>query len=1411
MSVCLFISHAGADSDRALALADAIESAARSTGLDLTVWLDKRPGRLRAGEPWQEQLEHAVEHEATAFALLLTREGARNWVRFEVRAALDRVVSEQRNGRRFPFIPIIADDPADIGLLPAFARQFQGVRLDQGPAGIQELVRAAVDLPTGAPVALVEEPFMGLDAFGSEDAALFFGRDAEVKALVARLKKTNLLVVVGESGAGKSSLVKAGLIPAVREGALADPLGRRPDAAAWHVVEMRPGRDPFEELVKAAQSAARAAGVPADTILALGPALRSRNASSILDALRLSGPHDAKLLLVVDQLEELWTQTIDDQARTDFLDAMLLLAPPGETSRRIVGTMRRDYFNLCADHTPLWNRLNADDKAGRLLLGAMGPEGLRAAVEKPLMLAGIAASDAKALADAVLLDVTDQAGNLALLEMALTEAWRRRHLHGGDLVVAYDAIGRLEGALATAAEDVYLNAAQDPEMLLASERTVAEALFMRLVRAGDGGGFTRRIAHEDELSADALVVARKFTTRRCRRLLVSGRGRPLEGDDEAVGEEAGAGSVELAHEQLATQWARLRRWLRRSGEEPLRGRDKRILDRLMDAARRWAELGRRTEDVAQGGDLDDYLALAGRHKDWLSPLERDFLEQGKVARADRERERENALKTIRELASRRLWQLRAGSAVALLFLGLAGLLGWQWTTAARLARSEAKQRDAAVASAGLAEARLIQAQRREALRLAPLVRQELARGDATTAMLLALEGLPRDLEKPDKPLVGELASALDAALAAPRIELISRGHQDEVYAASFSPDGARVVSAGRDGTVRLWQADGSGALLILRGHVGSVRAASFSPDGTRVVSAGYDGTVRLWRADGSGEPLILRGHEGAVIAAAFNPDGTRVVSGGADGTVRLWQADGSSAPLILRGHERAVNAGSFSPDGARVVSAGRDGTVRLWRADGSGEPLILRGHVRVVYAASFSRDGTRVVSAGEDGTVRLWRADGSGEPLILRGHQGDVYAASFSPDGMRVVTAGVDATVRLRLADGSGEPLILRGHRGGVLGGGVHAASFSLDGTRVVSAGYDGTVRLWRVNGSGEPLILRGHQGDVYAASFSPDGMRVVSAGDDQVVRLWRPDGSGEPLILRGAEDGLNAASFSRDGRRVVSAGARGWVGLWAADGSGEPLSLRGHRGDVKTASFSTDGKWVVSAGRDRGVRLWRADGSGEPLILGGHQDEVYAASFSPDGTRVVSAGVGGTIGLWRTDGSGAALFLRGHRDTVYAASFSPDGTRVVSAGMDRTVRLWRADGSGAALILRGHQDNVYAASFSPDGTRVVSAGDDGTVRLWRADGSGEPLILRGHMGRVRAASFSPDGTRVVSAGDDGTVRLWPYPATDRLLLERARGSVPREFAGPTGSAVPLVLTAEQRRRFFLEDAADASAATPRP
>ncbi|MBD2435458.1 tetratricopeptide repeat protein [Nostoc sp. FACHB-110] len=593
--------------------------------------------------------------------------------------------------------------------------------------------------------------------------------------------------------------------------------------------------------------------------------------------------------------------------------------------------------------------------------------------------------------------------------------------------------------------------------------------------------------------------------------------------------------------------------------------------------------------------------------------------------------------------------------------------------------------------------------------------------------------------------------ALDSILSRITERNQLKGHQGFVLSVSFSPDGKTIATASGDGTARLWTVDGQ-LLLKLKGHRGFVYSVSFSPDGKTIATASDDGTARLWTVDGQ-LLLELKGHRGIVYSVSFSPDGKTIATASGDGTARLWTVDGQLL-RELTGHQGIVYSVSFSPDGKIIATASSDSTARLWSVDGQ---LLreLTGHRNSVWGVSFSPDGKTIATASDDGTARLWTIDGQ---LLreLQGHRSIVYSVSFSPDGKTIATASYDRTARLWSVDGQ---LLreLKGHQGIVWG-----VSFSPDGKIIATASYDGTARLWSVDGQ---LLreLKGHRGIVWGVSFNPDGKTIATASGDGTSRLWSVDGQ---LLreLKGHRGIVYSVSFSPDGKTIATASGDGTARLWNVDGQ-LLRELKGHQGIVRSVSFSPDGKTIATASGDGTARLWNVDGQ-LLLELQGHQGGVWGVSFSPDGKTIATASGDGTARLWTVDGQ-LLRELTGHRGIVYSVSFSPDGKTIATASRDGTARLWTVDGQ-LLRELTGHQGSVWGVSFSPDGKTIATASDDSTARLWTVDGQ---LLreLKGHGGSVWGVSFSPDGKTIATASDDGTARLWPVQSLDDLL---ARGCV---------------------------------------
>jgi len=1115
--------------------------------------------------------------------------------------------------------------------LPDGARPHHRVRPDADAA---QLI-----LPPIATEALAEIPpcpYPGMWPYSADSAAHFHGRDAEVKALLERLRVGEReLYVIGPSGSGKSSLVEAGLLPRLARGVS----GLGP----FVVRSMRPGEQPTGRLLETLKAPEAAHAAP--------EALEApERAAAAVMALLEHWALNTCLLLVIDQLEELFTLA-DADAGARFLEALRALR--AEPRCVLVLVLRADFYGTLMN-SRLWS-----ERPGQLLRVDVAPlrgEALRDAIVRPARDLGVRIEDA--LVERLLTDAAWEPGILPLLQETLIQLWEQQQQRR--LALAnYEALG--EGGRSGLAVAISDRADASLCGLTDPRQTIARRILLRLVSFGEGRADTRRQQPRSALrsAAKAAAEADKVIDH-----LVVHRLLTVDDDDR----------VDLAHEVMISAWPTLVGWIqtRRADEQRRR--------QFEAAAAQWVARGRGARGLFDPIDLAEAKAWQATESARELGQSADLVELIAASRAAQDRRR-----MLRRVAFATL------AAITVVVAGLAH-------TAHREARDAEASRNRAEADRRRAEASDRESQRLLARSYLEAGWQQLLGGHPQEALpyLLAARERGEDGELlrlligavtrflPVVPILEHRAAVSTAAFSLDGTRVVTASsdhtariwdaatgkpravpleHRAPVSSAAFSLDGTRVVTTSEDHTARIWDAV-TGRLHAALEHRGAVWRAAFSPDGTRVVTASEDHTARIWDT-ATGKPLATLAHEDVVWSVAFSPDGTRVVTASFDTTARVWDAATGKPLAVPLRHQGRVNGATFSHDGTRVVTSSFDRTARIWDA-ATGEPLgaPLR-HESIVRSAAFSPDGARVVTSSSDHTARIWDVSTS-RSLATLAHPSSVRSAAFSPDGTRLVTASFDHYARVWDA-ATGELLCSPlEHQGG-----VNVAAFRSDGARVVTASLDSTARVWNA-GAGKPVASPLAQpAGTHRTAYSPDGARAVIANDDDnTARIWDV-ATGKPVMPPLAHQGwVWSAAFSPDGSRVVTASLDSTARVWDAI-TGKPLtSALEHRAWVWSAAFSPDGSRVVTASLDSTARVWDA-ATGELLATVEHQGSVNTAAFSPGGACIVTASDDRTARIWdAATGKPVGPPLQ-HPAAVSSAVFSPDGTRITTASGDQTARVW--------------------------------------------------------------------------------------------------------------------------------------------
>ena len=1265
--------------------------------------------RLALGEP-----DHAVAAAERATTVDPFRESAYRLLMRAHRAAGNPSAALRAYERcRRRLAEELGVDPA----LPTQALHLDLLREEHRPVAVAPTPRSTRE---ASEVANGGGPYRGLRSFTEDDAPVFFGRGADVARMLERLAAQPFLAVLGSSGCGKSSLVRAGLVPALRRGAL-------PSADTWAIRVLRPGRDPLGAL------AGELTGLDPDLTeeatcarLTADSGTLDRVVQSVVGA---DAPPDRRIVFVIDQLEEAFAPGVDATRRQAFLDALTAAVSTAGGRTVVVVTLRADLYPRLAEH-PRFADLTSRQQ---LLLTAMDEVGLAEAITGPARLAEVRTEPG--LVETILGDVARRPGSLPLLSHCLLELWCRRGSDGLTLA-AYRDTGGVEGALAQRAEAVY-------QTLSPAERAATRRLLLRLVEPVEGAGDLRRRVPLAEIltPAEDAATAGTIVERLAEARLLTTNGSP-----------DGAAWVEISHEALVAGWPRLREWV----EE---GRSGLIVHRrLTNATEEWTRLGRDPDALHRGAQLAEACAWAERHPEAPNEQERAFLDAS-VAREQLQRQR----------GLRRLRLAAAALSVGLAMVATLAVLAFLERERAEDQRELATSRQlAAQAANNLAvEPRRGLELAAAAVRVAPTHEAVAALRQAlvTPTPRLELPGGRGDLAiTPDRRHVAALREhdgtvqvrdVTDGAVLADLADDAQGG-----LTASFSPDGARLATTHEDGA-RIWDLAGDRDVRVLR-HPTTVYGAAWSPDGRRVATASNTEALELW--DGvSGRHLRTLTAPTRPTFTRWTPNGAALLAWSAvDPEVVLLDAD-SGEVLATLAHDGAVVDVELSPDGSHVATASLDGTAGVWRLpEGGPHPVELGPSLRVdglaeaVWTVGFSPDGRLLVVGDGAGTVRVVDVEHGTTRFEERGHADQVIDADFAPDGALVATASIDGTALvwdLERGDVRGQLTLNGGVASDV---GRSSVAFAFDGASLVTRAA--ALEVWEVP-DGPVATIAAHEGAVRSLDVSADGALLATGGRDGTLRVW-DRASGTATASTAVPDShVTAVSFRPDGASVAAANPY-QATISTQDlppavydvATGEPLlhievppaeqPPCPQLCQTTAVAFSPAGRHILTAGQDGIVRLWEAGSGGLAKTLEPSQVRLSAATFDADGRRIAAAGLGG-VSLWEvTSGESVGVLDVPSHDVA----FSPDGTRLAVAGDDGVTSLWEAP-TGERLADLRQPARVSSVAWHDDGRFVLTGGSDGAW-LWDV---ATAQSLQHFPGATGSVAFAPDGD-ILLGRNDGTV-----------------------------------------------------------
>jgi WD40 repeat protein/serine/threonine protein kinase len=1187
---------------------------------------------------------------------------------------------------------------------------------------LQTLELAAVKAPSN--------PYRGLRAFSEADETFFFGRERLVRRLLESLNAKdeeffNFLALVGPSGSGKSSVVSAGVFPALRRGEL-------PGSEEWYLVEMLPGSQPMRALEAAMLS------VAADRPSQLLGDLNMSTAGFHQAIERVLPDEDnVRLFLHINQFEEIFTQVEQESDREHFLQSLhRAITAPG-TRLTVLVTLRADFYDrplLYAD----FGRLVRQRTEVVLPLSA---DEFEAAITGPALRVGLNLQ--AGLVATIVEDVEQQPGALPLMQYALTELFERRD--GFTLTLdAYLDVGGISGALVRRADDVY-------KELSVSARELSRQVFLRLVNIGQGTEDTRRRARQSmlrSLTQDDAALDEVLDT--------FGKYRLLTFDNDPNTREP---TVQIAHEALIRRWQRFQGWLNDSREELQLHR------KLAAAVDEWDESGYDPSFLASGLRLEQFEAWANATEMALSQRETNYLSQSIIYREDLLSKEE--VRLAREVALKRRSANTMRALVMVFFVAtvialvLAGLAATQ-RQEAQDARSVAEVRAAEAADSALQARQAAldaarSANRAQTLAWASSAQLVLADNDTDLAIALGLQAASRLTNAPD-----EAKRALAAAAYAPGTRGLFRGHIGAVNGVAVSPDGNRAVSISDDNQIIVWNLNDSDDFDRITRHGAPILSVAMNHVGSMVASGDADGNLYITglvtRVEGE-----LVGHHAPVLALDYSRDDSLLVSSDAAGTIIVWDVESRSIIQEWRAAEVPIHAVIFNENGRRIYLGSDDGLVSEWGISANAAIIFrdLEAHTGPVFDLALNPAARTLLSASGDGTVIHWDLV-SGRPIAtFDGHSDAVMTVDFTQDGMNAFSGSVDASIIMWNVRDAIAVQRFGGHNGGISGLAVVPGH-----QQIVSGSFDRSVRLWDTVHGLQTHLFAGHTGPVLSLTYSPDGRHALSGGTDNLLLMWDMVENRLERQMTRHFGSINDVAWLPDGNHAISASDDETLILWDVNTGEAMRSFDGHTNRVRAVAVSPDGTRAVSGGDDRFAIVWDTENSAQIMRLRGHDGPIRDVAISPDGQSVLTASEDMGIIHWNLETGRILRRLGGHSDAVLTVTFSPNPRYAVSGAADGRIIYWDLQTGALLNIIEGHIGPVYDTAFTLNGSGILSGSADRTMRIWDVATGAEIARFTGHGASVISVAMEPFGRHALSGSAAGIIREWEVPYSFNALVQ---------------------------------------------